>query len=183
MAALRATTIVRLWPQSERLAVTDWVAAACRGCTEVSAYGSIQPMSAVRMTIGKADAVLDQRLNEELDKFNAAATPDVDAAQELTGRIEEDGELVAGASGWTWGQAAGIGMTWVRAVHRGAGLGAKLLTAFETEARDRGCTHVFVTSFTFQAPAFYERLGYQEILRWESVPTLGRDDVHMRKQL
>ena len=42
---------------------------------------------------------------------------------------------------------------------------------------------MFVTSFTFQAPAFYQRLGYDEIVRWESVPTLGRDDVHMRKQL
>jgi len=47
----------------------------------------------------------------------------------------------------------------------------------------RGCTHVFVTSFTFQAPAFYQRLGYEEIFRWESVPTTGRDDVHLRKQL
>jgi hypothetical protein len=33
------------------------------------------------------------------------------------------------------------------------------LTAFEDEARARGCTRVFVTSFTFQAPGFYERHG------------------------
>ena len=47
----------------------------------------------------------------------------------------------------------------------------------------RGCTHVFVTSFTFQAPGFYVGLGYREIFRWESVPTPGRDDVHLRKEL
>ena len=57
------------------------------------------------------------------------------------------------------------------------------MTAFENEARSRGCTHVFVTSFTFQAPGFCQRLGYREIFRWESVPTAGRDDVHMRKEL
>jgi hypothetical protein len=27
----------------------------------------------------------------------------------------------------------------------------------------------------------YQRLGYQEIFRWESVPTIGRDDVHSAK--
>lgn len=125
----------------------------------------------------------DQRLSDELDTFNAAATPDVPAPEELTVRMEEDGELVAGASGWTWGQAAGIGMTWVREDQRGTGMGASLLAAFENEARERGCSHVFVTSFTFQAPGFYQRLGYEEIFRWGSVPTPGRDDVHMRKQL
>ena len=145
--------------------------------------GSIQPMSGMATTIGKSDPALDQRLSDELDTFNAAATPDVPAPQELTVRMEEGGELVAGASGWTWGQAAGIGMTWVREDQRGTGIGASLLAAFENEARDRGCRHVFVTSFTFQAPGFYQRLGYEEIFRWESVPTPARDDVHMRKQL
>ena len=74
-------------------------------------------------------------------------------------------------------------MTWVHEDMRGTGVGASLMTAFEDEARKRGCTHVFVTSFTFQAPGFYQRLGYKEIFRWESVPTRGRDDVHMRKEL
>ena len=140
-------------------------------------------MTDATLTIGKADAALEERLDHELDAFNAAANPHVDPAEELTVRIEEDGELVAGLSGWTWGQAAGIAMTWVREGKRGAGVGARLLGAFEEEARRRGCTHAFVTSFTFQAPRFYQRLGYEEIFRWESVPTAGRDDVHMRKVL
>lgn len=99
----------------------------------------------VRTTIGKTDAALDQRLNDELETLNAAATPDVAAPEELTVRMEQDGELIAGASGWTWGQAAGTGMTRAGEDHRGTGLGARLLAAFETEASDRGCTHVFVT--------------------------------------
>jgi GNAT superfamily N-acetyltransferase len=134
-------------------------------------------------SVGKADAALDQLLNDELDKFNAAATSGVAPAEELTVRVEQQGCLVAGVSGWTWGQAAGIGMTWVREDDRGTGVGTSAMTAFENEARSRGCTHVFVTSFTFQAPGFYHRLGYREIFRWESVPTTGRDDVHMRKEL
>ncbi len=142
-----------------------------------------QCMGQIDTTTGRADPALDQRLNDELSAFNAGATPDVPPAEELTIRMETDGELVAGASGWTWGQAAGIGMTWVRSDQRGDGIGARLLAAFESEAVTRGCTHVFVTSFTFQAPGFYERLGYEEIFRWQSVPTPGRDDVHLRKTL
>lgn len=140
-------------------------------------------MTDPKTTVGRADAALDERLNDELDKFNAAANPDFGAAEELTVRVEEDGALVAGLSGWTWGQAAGIAMTWVQPDKRGTGVGAGLVAAFEEEARRRGCTHAFVTSFTFQAPDFYRRLGYSEIFRWESVPTTGRDDVHMRKEL
>lgn len=134
-------------------------------------------------TIGGADAALDQRLGDELDRFNAAATADVPASEELTVRLEEGGELLAGLSGWTWGSAAGIGMLWVREDQRGTGAGARLLAAFEHEAAARGCRHVFVTSFTFQAPDFYRRHGYVEMFRWESVPSPGRDDVHLRKDL
>lgn len=135
------------------------------------------------LTVGGSDTALDQRLSDELDRFNAAATADVATSEELTVRIEVDGELVAGLSGWTWGSAAGIGMVWVREDQRGAGAGARLLEAFEVEATARGCTHAFVTSFTFQAPEFYRRQGYEEIFRWESVPTAGSDDVHLRKDL
>jgi GNAT superfamily N-acetyltransferase len=126
---------------------------------------------------------LDQRLSDELDVVNARATPGVPAARELTVRILDEDALVAGLSGWTWGVAAGIAITWVRAASRGSGLGGELLAAFEGEARSRGCTHVFVTSFTFQAPAFYERHGYVELFRWQGVPTPDAADVHLRKEL
>ena len=137
-----------------------------------------------RVTVADAVPELDQRLSDELDRVNAAATRGTPAARELTVQIhDERGELAAGMSGWTWGVAAGIGMTWVREDARGARLGTRLLADFEAEARRRGCTHVFVTSFTFQAPGFYERHGYREIFRWDDVPVVGQADVHLRKDL
>ncbi len=141
-------------------------------------------VSRYSVVVGEALPELDQRLSDELDEFNAAATSDVPPARELTVQLfDGPGQLVAGASGWTWGVAAGIGMTWVHQDSRGAGLGTTLLARFEGEARARGCTHVFVTSFTFQAPGFYERHGYREIFRWEGVPTADAADVHFRKEL
>lgn len=137
-----------------------------------------------RTCVGEADAELDQRLSDELDRVNAEATNGTEPARELTVKVHDDrGDMVAGLSGWTWGLAAGIGMTWVRETARGSGVGATLLTEFEDEAKKRGCTHVFVTSFTFQAPGFYERHGYRELFRWEDLPVAGASDVHLRKDL
>jgi hypothetical protein len=58
-----------------------------------------------------------------------------------------------------------------------------LLDEFEAEAKNRGCTHIFVTSFTFRAPGFYERHAYDEIFRWDDVPIVGAADVHFHKDL
>lgn len=137
-----------------------------------------------RSVTGGADPALDKRLSDELSKGNAAATPGVEPARELTVQIVDSaGELAGGISGWTWGVAAGIALTWVRDDVRGSALGAQLLQDFETHARSRGCAHVFVTSFTFQAPGFYEKHGYREIFRWEGVPTHDSADVHLRKEI
>jgi GNAT superfamily N-acetyltransferase len=138
----------------------------------------------LNVVVAEGDAELDQRLSDELDAVNAARTAGATPPRELTVRVvDADGDLVAGVSGWTWGVAAGIGMTWVREDARGTGVGARLLEAFEAEAERRGSDRVFVTSFTFQAPGFYERHGYREIFRWDGVPTEGEADVHLRKDL
>jgi GNAT superfamily N-acetyltransferase len=155
-------------------AVTD-KRAARHGAEDAARY---------HVSVGDGVPELDQRLSDELDLVNAQATAGTAPARELTVQVlDDEGNLAAGMSGWTWGLAAGIGMTWVREDTRGAGLGTRLLHEFEVEARNRGCTHVFVTSFTFQAPGFYERRGYREIFRWDGVPVDGAADVHFRKDL
>ena len=143
-----------------------------------------QDSSSHRIVVAGGRPELDQRLSGELDTFNAAATVGTAPARELTVQVlDQSGEVAAGLSGWTWGVGAGIAMTWVREQDRATGLGGTLLKEFEAEARARGCTHVFVTSFTFQAPGFYERHGYREIFRWQGVPTPESADVHFRKEL
>ncbi len=146
-----------------------------------------------RVEVGGADAELDARLSAELDRYNTAAsgvgdqrelTVQVRDQRELTVQVrDERGELVGGVSGWTWGTCAGLAMVWVREDCRQAGWGSRLLAAAESEALDRGCSQMVLSSFTFQAPDFYRRHGYVETGRTEGLPVAGMADVHFRKDL
>ena len=52
-------------------------------------------------------------------------------------------------------------LLYLPAALRGQGLGARLVIAVEDEAHARGCRGVYLMTGTFQAPGFYEGLGYE----------------------
>ncbi|NJP35614.1 GNAT family N-acetyltransferase [Micromonospora thermarum] len=129
-----------------------------------------------------ADKELEERLSAELTAFNNRATGAADEADLSVRVTDADGGLVAGLTGWSWGDCAGINMVWVRADRRSEGWGGRLLRAAEEEARRRGCTQMSVSSFSFQAPEFYRRHGYLDTGRREGIPG-GHVDHHFWKSL
>ncbi|MEU9609517.1 GNAT family N-acetyltransferase [Streptomyces sp. NPDC048057] len=134
------------------------------------------------LSVGERDADLSQCLSDGLDAVNFPATGTTAADQtSLSVKVvDAAGEVVAGLTGWTWGGLFGIDMVWVREDSRRDGWGSKLLLAAEEEARRRGCDRACVSSFTFQAPGFYQRHGYVETGRTLGFPG-GAEDVHMYK--
>lgn len=62
------------------------------------------------------------------------------------------------------------------------GMGYRLMREAEAEAGRRGCTDILVSSYSFQAPEFYKRLGYHETGRLDGVPG-GHQDVYLQKSL
>lgn len=50
---------------------------------------------------------------------------------------------------------------WLAEPLRGRGYGRQLLEAAEEEARTQGCRGVHLSTHSFQARPFYEKLGYQ----------------------
>jgi GNAT superfamily N-acetyltransferase len=83
---------------------------------------------------------------------------------------DEAGRVVGGLSGATiWGWLE-VKLLWVSEGARGGGLGGQLLDSAEAEARARGCHHAHLDTFDFQAPAFYERRGYQVFGRLDDFP-------------
>src|SRR5262249_42365135 len=80
-------------------------------------------------------AVLDDRLYED----NVEATGCADGRWLAIFVRDDDGALVAGLHGWTWGGTGFIRTLWVRDDRRRHGLGAGLVAAAEREALRRGC--------------------------------------------
>ena len=71
---------------------------------------------------------------------------------------------------------------WVHDDHRHDGLGSRLVEAAEGEAVRRGCVVIRVNTHTFQAPGFYERLGYSQIGFAEDTP-VGHGELFLEKRL
>lgn len=73
----------------------------------------------------------------------------------------EAGDLKAGLVGVTYWSWLHVDFLWVDESLRGQGHGAKLLREAEAVAVSRGCLHSSVDTFSFQAPEFYKKMGYQ----------------------
>ena len=95
---------------------------------------------------------------------------------------DDDGALVAGIAGFTWGGYAQIDFLWVTTEHRAQGLGRRLVEAAEAEAEARGCRTIVVSSHSFQAPAMYRHLGYAEIGAADDAP-IGARHFYFQKVL
>jgi ribosomal protein S18 acetylase RimI-like enzyme len=96
--------------------------------------------------------------------------------------IREKGKIVGGLVAETYWNWMYVTLLWVSEQHRGKGWGSSLMKTAETEARKRGVRNVILDSFTFQAPAFYAKLGYRECGRVKGFPP-GHDRVCMTKAL
>ena len=136
---------------------------------------------------GAEDIVTDRLV--EYNKAQTAAIRDRFKPQNLRSRplaayAYADGRLVGGATAstvdvWRW---LTIDTMWVEDSVRRNGLGRRLLTAVEDEARRRGCDWSKLNTWDFQAPAFYASCGYVEYGREVDHPP-GHTNFLMRKDL
>ncbi len=121
-------------------------------------------------------------LDDRLYDFNWEATGLRDGRLLGIFLRDEGGTLLAGAAGHTWGGTCELRQVWVEASRRGRGLGRKLLQAAEAEARRRGCQQLVLSTHSFQAPAFYQKLGFEIIAELADYPR-GHSQIFMRKPL
>jgi ribosomal protein S18 acetylase RimI-like enzyme len=124
------------------------------------------PVTDARDNARRVTSLLDDKLYE----FNIRATGFADWAELCFVVSGEDGEMIAAIAGDSWGGCCEVRHLWVAEGHRRRGYGRTLLTAAEDEARRRGCRRVVVTTHSFQAPGFYQRLGYRHIATVEGYP-------------
>jgi ribosomal protein S18 acetylase RimI-like enzyme len=91
-------------------------------------------------------------------------------------------EVVGGVLGevyWGWFH---LDLLWVKNELRGRGFGHRLLVQAEDEASKSGAKYVYLDTFSFQAPDFYKRHGYQVFGELPDFPK-GHRRYFLMKQL
>jgi GNAT superfamily N-acetyltransferase len=97
------------------------------------------------------------------DRLAAAAVAAVGAGdeQEFGIFVRDNGHVIAGASGSTWGGCCQVHAVWVDPSIRGLGIARGLMAEAEAEARRRGCRLVMGLTYDILTGDFYDRLGYR----------------------
>jgi len=127
-------------------------------------------------------AELDAFLAERIYEFNAQATGLFDGEVFAASVKSQTDKVIGAVTGHTWGGTCQVTHLWVHESHRRKGLGVALMNAVESEAMRRGCRQVLLSTHSFQAPEFYERLGYKREASIEDYPK-GHANVFYLKKL
>lgn len=132
--------------------------------------------------LSDAERAVTQRLRDEIGRFNLETTGIAEFRELLRADYDDNGDLLAGVYGWSWGRTCWIEALWVRKDVRRRGVGSRLLAAAEEEARRHGCEQLALDTHTFQAPAFYERHGFEVVGVLADYPK-GHSKLFLRKLL
>ena len=93
---------------------------------------------------------------------------------------DEHGRLLAGLVAETFGNWLEIEYLFVKEELRGQGIGSQLLQRAESKAKMRNCRFAFVNTYQFQAPAFYQKHGYQEVFTLKDYPCTGQRHYYQK---
>ena len=121
-------------------------------------------------------------IREALNQFNCAHVGDDGHTPLNLIEYDADGSIIGGLLGGTYWGWMYIDILWVREDLRRQGVGSRLLTEAEKEAMRRGCHHVHVDTMSWQAPAFYQKHGYEVIGVLPDIP-LGNQKYLLMKVL
>jgi GNAT superfamily N-acetyltransferase len=95
---------------------------------------------------------------------------------------DEAGEAVGGLWAKLYYDWVFVELLFVPESLRGQDLGSKLLAQVEEIAEEKACTGVWLDTFSFQAPGFYEKRGYERFGILENYPR-GVERIFFRKLL
>lgn len=116
----------------------------------------------------------EKTIFEGLLHYNLARLENTDPRELGVYLRNEDGGILAGLTGETYGNWLTIHFLWVREDLRDQKIGSRLLIKAEETAKSRGCRYVFLDTFGFQAPDFYRKHGYQDVFALTDYPVSGK---------
>jgi GNAT superfamily N-acetyltransferase len=107
-------------------------------------------------------------IGDGLNAFNDEAVGYADRrALNVLVREAGTGKILGGVHGRTSLGLLFVDLVYLPQLLRSGGVGRRMMSMAEDEARNRGCTSGVLMTINFQAPGFYERLGWS---RFGEVP-------------
>lgn len=97
--------------------------------------------------------------------------------------LKDDDKTVGGIVSYYYAQWMYIDTLWVDAQYRVKGYGKKLIIQAEAKAKELGVKTILVDTFSFQAPEFYEKNGYEKWTKLKDNPVKVMTRYYYKKQL
>lgn len=96
---------------------------------------------------------------------------------------DDSGEVTAGLTASIYWRQMHVDFLWVDETLRGQSIGTKLLEQAEQLARSRSLRYIQLETFSFQAPGFYQKLGFTIFGVLEDSPYDGAKQYYLKKEL
>ncbi|BAZ14529.1 GCN5-related N-acetyltransferase [Calothrix sp. NIES-4071] len=100
-------------------------------------------------------------IQQGINKFNQLKAGNYNYKKLCLSLRDSEQKIVGGLVGETYWECFYIELFWINESYRKEGYGSIILQMAEDEARSRGVKQVYLNTFTFQAPDFYQNLGYR----------------------
>ena len=129
---------------------------------------------------------------DELRRFNIENNGAFFAARELPANAarplyaiarDPEGRLLGGLLAETQFAWMKLSIMAIVPAARGRGIGSRLLAAAEAEAVLRGCRYAYADTMDYQAPEFYQKLGYEMVGRLDDWDSHGHAKIFLSKHL
>ena len=121
-------------------------------------------------------------VDEQLRQFNVDKIGEYQYTPLFLFLRDPEGEVVGGLDGFIGLGWLNIGTLWVTEKLRGQGYGRKLVRAAEQKAVKHGCKSVYLFTYSFQNPEFYQHIGYEIFGKLENFPP-GHSRYFFEKKL
>ncbi len=112
--------------------------------------------------------------------YNSSVRPDPDSRPITLAVRDDQGTVTAGLLGVIGYEWLRVDVLWVAEDLRGKGVGAALMRRAENIATAAGCRGLHLDTFDFQAPRFYERLGYKRFRELKNYPGVDSHSYYMK---
>ncbi len=126
------------------------------------------------------DPEFEAFLAERIYEFNVAATGIADGRLLHVAITDDAGAIIGGITGHSWGACCELINVWVKESERKKGVGTALMEAAEQEARRRGCRQIVLSTHSFQAPSFYENLGFSKLCAVPHYPSGHENAIYIK---